>query len=262
MGEQRTSCNRSFCPINSVEPQPSAPAPAVTRWTLVVRSRGQSPEAREALAELCEAYYQVVEDFIRRQVAEPQTARDLTHAFFARVLAGSGLGAAEPARGRFRSYLFGAVKNFLSVERARQGAAKRGGGVEHLSLDQPEAKTEAGVEIADTGVETPEAHFDRQWATAMLARSLERLGKEMAVQGKGRQFDVLKVSLQGAGESLSLTNQAATLGMSEAAVKVAVHRLRRRFREAVRQEIGETLHNPALIDEEMRHLVLALRERP
>lgn len=235
--------------------------PAPTRWTLVVRARGSAPEARQALADLCEAYYGVVEEFIRWQTGDSQTARDLTHAFFARLLGSSGLEGADPARGRFRSYLFGAVKHFLAAERARHGAAKRGGHVGHLSLDRDGTDTHAGMEIADRRGGAPEAEFDRQWATITVARALDRLATAMADEGRGAQFEILKPCLQGA-QPPSQASLAEALGMSETAVKVAIHRLRRRFREAVKAEIAETLRDPALVGEEMRHLVQALAGEP
>jgi len=232
---------------------------AATRWTLVLRARGETADARAALADLCEAYYGVVEHFIRRQTGEAQSARDLTHEFFARVLAGSGLGGADRARGRFRSYLFGAVKHFLNVERARQLAAKRGGRAVHVPLMSTGTNTDPGAELPDPAAETPEAEFDRQWATTMLTRALDRLGTAMASEGRSRPFELLKPCLQGTAEPPAPARLAAALGLSETAVKVAVHRLRKRFREAVRQEIAETLNDPAMVEEEMRHLVQALR---
>lgn len=243
------------------EDPPSGPSgPVVTRWTLVVRARGGSPEARAALSDLCAAYYGVVETFIRRETSDPEAARDLTQEFFARVLSGSGLGGADPLRGRFRSYLFGAVKHFLAGERARRLAARRGGGAEHVPLVQDATETQAAMEIADPGAPSPEGAFDRQWAAAVLARALDRLGTEMVAEGRGRLFEVLKPCLQGAAEPPAQAGLAAALGLSEGAVKVAIHRLRQRFRAAVRSEIAETLADPAVgVEEEMRHLVAALR---
>lgn len=230
---------------------------ATTRWTLVARARGDSPEARMALSDLCEAYYAPVEAFIRRQVGEGQDARDLTQEFFARLLGGSGVGGADPGRGRFRSYVLGAVKHFLHSDWVRRSAAKRGAGSEHVPWD-PSAATEAGIPLADAGAVPADVAFDREWAHAMLERSLNRLGAEMAAEGKARHFEVLKGCLQGAGPVLPQAELGAALGMSEATVKVAIHRLRKRFREMVRSEIAETLSDGALVDEEMRHLIQAL----
>jgi len=234
---------------------------AATRWTLVVRARGETPEARAALAELCEAYYPVVERFIRRQAPDPQAARDLTHDFFARVLGGSGLRGADQAQGRFRSYLLGAVKHFLSVERARWHTAKRGGGRKPVSIDATAADPDGGWELPDPRAASPEAEFDREWATAMLDRALDRLASAMAADGKGRQFEVLKPCLTGTGDLPRQAALAKELGLNESALKVAIHRLRKRFRETMRREIAETLNDPGGVDEEMRHLVQALSGR-
>lgn len=239
-------------------PPEASCAVSATRWTLVIRARGQSSEARAALAELCDAYYSVVENFIRRQTGDAQSTRDLAHEFFARVLAGPGLGGADRARGRFRSYLFGAVKHFLSVECARQLALKRGGHASHVPLDVPADDTSPGLELADAAAESPDAAFDRQWATAMLSRSLQRLGADMVAEGKGRQFEVLKPCLQAGGMVLDHGQLAAELGMNANALKVAIHRLRKRFRDVVKREIADTLHDPSLVDEEMQHLISAL----
>lgn len=241
-------------------PQAPSVLSAATRWTLVLRARGQTPEARAALSDLCAAYYAPVEAFIRGEVADREAARDLTQEFFARLLAGSGIAGADATRGRFRSYLFGAVKHFLQSERKRRLAAKRGGGVEHVHLTAHPSDTRAGAEPADPKAEPASRAFDRHWANALLARALDRLGAEMAAAGRQNQFETLKPCLLGTGERVPQSDLAHRLGMNESALKVAVHRLRRRFRETVRDEIAETLKEPAQVDEEMRHLIEALRE--
>lgn len=230
---------------------------ATTRWTLVARARGESPEARMALSDLCAAYYGPVEAFIRRQTADGQEARDLTQEFFARLLAGSGVGGADPERGRFRSYVLGAVKHFLHAEWVRRSAAKRGAGVEHVPIGD-EATTEPGWQVADAGAVSADVAFDREWAHALLDRALTRLGLEMEADGKARHFEVLKGCLQGAAVVRPQAELGAALGMTEATVKVAIHRLRKRFREVVRAEIAETLVDGGPVDEEMRHLIQAL----
>lgn len=230
---------------------------ATTRWTLVARARGESPEARMALSDLCAAYYGPVEAFIRRQTQDLQETRDLTQEFFARLLAGSGVAGADPERGRFRSYVLGAVKHFLHAERVRRGAAKRGAGLEHVPMEK-ESGTEAGIQVADPGAVSADTAFDRAWAHALLERALTRLGGEMAAEGKGRQFEALKGCLQGTVVVQPQAELGAALGMSESAVKVAIHRLRKRFRDVVRAEIAETLVEGANVDEEMRHLIQAL----
>jgi DNA-directed RNA polymerase specialized sigma24 family protein len=242
---------------------------ATTRWTLVVRARGESPEARAALGDLCAAYYAPVESFLRRETGDPATARELAQEFFSRLLAGSGFGGADERRGRFRSYVLGAVKHFLQAERTRRGARKRGGNAEHLSLDAAGAATgtDAGPgtgldgtapQIPDPAAVSPDAAFDRQWAHSLLERALDRLSRDMAAEGKSRQFEILQVCLLGAETPPPQAELAVALGLGETAVKVAIHRLRARFRETVRAEIAETLADPTQVDEEMRHLIAAL----
>ncbi len=238
--------------------KPGAGVFATTRWTLVARARGESSEARMALADLCAAYYGPVEAFIRRQSGvDPQDARDLTQEFFARLLDGSGVRGADPERGRFRSYVLGAVKHFLHAEWVRRSAAKRGAGAEHVPLEQ-EASTEPGLQVADPAAIPADVAFDREWANALLDRALTRLGVSMLAEGKERQFEVLKGCLQGAAARRPQADLGEALGMSEATVKVAIHRLRKRFREVVRMEIAETLVEGASVDEEMKHLIQAL----
>lgn len=244
----------------NAETEPNASAPfAPTRWTLVVRARGETPEARAALGELCEAYYQPVLRFLRREGRDEDAARELTQDFFARILARGALGEADPERGRFRSYLLGALKHFLADHRKHEQRLKRGGGVIPESLDA--ASVEGGPEplqVADVSVPAPESAFDREWALAVMARALDVLEKEFAGAGKGGQFETLKAWLAGESPSMSQADAARRLGMSEGAVKVVIHRLRKRFRDAVRAEIAQTLREPAQVDEELRHLIEAL----
>ena len=162
--------------------------------------RGESPEACAALSDLCALYYGPVEAFIRCQRLNPEDARDLTQEFFARLLGGSGVAGAEAGRGRFRSYLLGAVKHFLQVERVRRMAAKRGGGAEHLRLTAHPEETPTGANPEDSRVESADRAFDRRWAQALLARVLEQLGAEMGAEGKREQFEILKPCLVGERE--------------------------------------------------------------
>lgn len=243
-------------------PAASAPAPQATRWTLVVRSRGQTAEARAALADLCEAYYGVVESFVRWQAQDHEAARDLTQEFFARVLAGSGLGGADPSRGKFRSYLLGAVKHFLTVETTRARTLKRGAGVEHVPLDTPADETHPGHEIPDTSALPPDDFFDRAWAENIVARALARLQEQMSKDGKVALFQTLRPFLQGHEPPPPQAVLAAQLNLQETALKVAIHRLRKRFRAEIKREIAETLDDPAMVDLEMKHLVTALSTAP
>ncbi len=243
--------------MNAESGSPSAFAP--TRWTLVLRARGESVEARGALSELCEGYYEPVLRFLRREGRNEDAARELAQEFFARILSGRGFDGADPERGRFRSYLLGALKHFLGDLRERDQRLKRGGGLAPESLHaESNGGTSAGLHVADVGAVAPDGDFDRQWALAVMAHALETLQKEMTSNGKGEQFHALKPWLMGDGPTLSQAEVARQLGINEGAVKVAVHRLRKRFREAVRAEIGQTLRDPAMVDEELRHLIAAL----
>ncbi len=228
---------------------------APTRWTLVLAARGDSPAARAALGELCGAYYQPVFRFLRREGHGEEVARELTQEFFARLLARDGFATADPARGRFRSYVLGALRHFLGDQRDRDGAAKRGGGAIHEPL--PEASdTSPGRELAAPAAVSAEAWFDRQWALAIMDRSLAALAEEHAAAGKAEQFERLKPWLVGAAAAQA--EVAAQFGWSEGALKVAVHRLRKRFRELVRAEVAQTVPAFADVDAELRYLVEVL----
>ncbi len=238
--------------------RPTSPF-APTRWTLILRARGETPEARAALGELCEAYYQPVLRFLRREGRDEDPARELTQEFFVRILARGAFEEADPERGRFRSYLLGALKHFLADQRKHEHRLKRGGGATPESLNSTDAVDDsASLQVADTSTPAPEAFFDREWALAIMARALEALQKEFTAAGKADQFDALKPWLMGEAPSMSQADAARHLGLSEGAVKVVIHRLRKRFRDAVRAEIAQTLRDPSLVDEELRHLIEAL----
>ena len=222
-----------------------------TRWTLVSRSRGSDTQAAAALSELCEAHYAPVVAFLRRQGREEDAARELAHDFFAKLLAGGAIEGARPERGRFRSYLLGALKHFAADQRDKTLASKRGGGLEHAEMDD---------EMPDSTMEMPDAEFDRQWALTLLARSLSRLESEMAAEGKTAHFEALKPWLSAEADSTPQAVAAEKLGLSIEAVKVAVHRLRKRFREAVKTEIAHTVSDAADVGEELDALMMALRK--
>ncbi|MBK7998896.1 MAG: sigma-70 family RNA polymerase sigma factor [Verrucomicrobia bacterium] len=235
-----------------------SPAFAPTRWTLILRARGETPEARAALGELCEAYYQPVLRFLRREGRDEDAARELTQDFFARILARGAFEEVDPERGKFRSYLLGALKHFLADHRKHEQRLKRGGGVAPESLDAALVGEQEPIQVADYSSPAPEAFFDREWALAVMARALEVLQKEFAAGGKADQFESLKPWLMGESSTMSQADAARQLGLSEGAVKVVIHRLRKRFRDAVRAEISQTLRDPSLVDEELRHLIEAL----
>ena len=219
-----------------------------TRWTLVLRARGESEEARAALSDLCAAYYGPVVAFLRRDGRGEDAAREMAHGFFAALLAG-GVGAPDAERGRFRSYLIGALKHHLAKRRDAGQAAKRGGGAEHVPLD---GGTEAGEGVAVPWVEDDLRVLDREWALTLIGRALARLEDEQA--GKAEVFAALKPWLDGGADG-SQAGVAADLGMSATAVKVAIHRLRVRFRELIRAEVAATVQDPSEVAAELRHLI-------
>ena len=232
---------------------------APTRWTLVLRSRGKSVEGRAALSELCEAYYQPVLRFLRREGRDEDAAREQAHDFFARVLSGSGFDGADPERGRFRSYLLGALKHCLADQKDQARRLKRGGGIAPISLEATAGTdTSPGLQVEDPGAANRDALFDREWALAIMDRALAELQNEFATAGKADQFEALKPWLMGDTSALSQSEAARRLELTEGAVKVMIHRLRKRFRESVRTEIAQTLRDPGLVDEELRHLIEAL----
>jgi RNA polymerase sigma factor (sigma-70 family) len=244
-----------------------APAAFVTtQWTRVLEARGDSPEAQVALGELCTAYYAPVLAFLRRSGRDDDAARDLTQEFFARLLARRGLDTVERGRGRFRSFLLGAVKHFLADQHDRASAAKRGGGQTPLPFDaHGSGDTTAGgglksafLQVPDPAAPVPDAFFDRQWALTILDRALRALGAEHQAAGKSAQFETLKPWLTGDTEQLSQAEAARRLDLNEGALKVAIHRLRKRFRELVKAEIAQTVGTGADVQVELNYLLEVL----
>jgi RNA polymerase sigma factor (sigma-70 family) len=238
----------------------SSPTPGVfatTQWTQVLEARGDSREAKAALGDLCAAYYAPVLAFIRCSTRDEDAARDLTQEFFARLLARGGIDTVDPQRGRFRSFLLGAVKHFLADMRDYAQRIKRGGGQAHESID-PGTDTSPGLQVADASAPGPDREFDRKWALTLLDRALVALAEEHKAAGKADQFEALKPWLTGDTETISQADAARQLDMNEDAVKVAIHRLRRRFREIIKAEISQTVSEQAHVDGELRHLSEAL----
>jgi len=219
--------------------------------------RGGSAEARAALATLCESYWFPLYAFVRREGCSADDAQDLIQAFFVRLLEKNYLAVADRARGRFRSFLLAALKHFLANERKRGRAQKRGGGRAAISLDFPAAENRYRLEPADEL--TPERLYEKRWALALLDRVLQRLRDELAGAGKLARFDHLKQFLTGEPETESYRQIAGELAMSEGAVKVAVHRLRRRYRELLEDEIAQTVAGPEEVEEERRALLAAVQ---
>jgi len=231
-----------------------------THWTLVGVAQADDAShtaAREALDALCRAYWYPLYAFVRSRGHDAFEAQDLTQSFLAQFIRQEGFATADRARGRFRSYLLGAMKHFLANEWHRGHRLKRGGDVACLEWDALEPEARYALEAPRA--ENPETAYDREWARELTDRAIARLREEFTAAGKGALFETLKPSLTGSEPPRAET--AAQLGLSEGAVKVAVHRLRQRYRELVRQEVAETVNHPSEIDEEMRHLVGVLREK-
>ena len=221
-----------------------------TRWSVVL-SAGQrgSPQA---LATLCETYWYPLYAYVRRRVKRVQDAQDLTQAFFARLLEKDLLQVADPQRGRFRAFLLTSLKNFLANEWDKLRAQKRGGGKNLLSLDFDSGESRYGLEAVDN--ETPEAIYDRQWAMVLLELVLQRLRDEMTAEGKEKLFGSLQPYVTGKPKAGTYAELAEQLQMASGAIKVAVHRLRKRYRQILKEEISQTLEDPSDVDEEIQDL--------
>jgi RNA polymerase sigma-70 factor (ECF subfamily) len=231
---------------------------ATTRWSQVLAAGQTSTgESREALARLCESYWYPLYAYVRRWGHDADQAQDLTQAFFAKLLEKHYLRAADPARGRFRSFLLASLKHFLLNEADRTGAAKRGGRTMVVPLEFENAEGRYSREPADA--ETPETIYERRWALVLLERTLGRLRGEFEAAGKQVLFARLEGHLTGDHETLPYADLGVELGMSEGAVKVAMHRLRRRFGALLREEINQTVSDPAEVDDEIRDLFRALK---
>jgi RNA polymerase sigma-70 factor (ECF subfamily) len=230
---------------------------ATTRWSVVLAAGDSAtPGSRDALARLCEIYWYPLYAFARRWGHTADEAQDLTQEFFTRLLEKHYLEDVRPERGRFRSFLLASLKHFLLNERDRDQAQKRGGGRAPIPLELDTAEGRYRLEPPDTA--TPETIFERRWALTLLDRVLERLRREHVESERERLFEALKGFLTGQSETPKYGDVGASLGMTEGAVKVAVHRLRRRFGELLRDEIADTVADPADVEDEIRYLFKVL----
>ena len=226
---------------------------ATTHWTVVLAAgRPPSPQAARALEELCGAYWFPLYAYVRRRGHTKEDAEDLTQAFFARLLEKNSFAGLDSEKGKFRAFLLASLKHFLANERDKAQAQKRGGGGINLSLDWQTADTK--FQVAAVNEPGPDQAFDREWALALLARVIDRLQAECAADGKTKLFEQLKMFLTAGKAEAAQREVAGSLGMEEGAVRVAVHRLRKRYRQLLRDEIANTLADPAMVDEEMRAL--------
>lgn len=224
---------------------------ATTQWSLVLAAAKSGAGDPEALARLCSLYWYPVFAFVRRQGHSADEAQDLTQGFFTRLLEKHELGNADQDRGRFRSFLLTACRNFISNESDRMRAIKRGGGAASVPIDIVEA--EGRYERALTTSETPERLYERQWALTLMAGVLDSLREEYVAAGNGRVFDGLSGFLT--DRIGTYADAASELDMTVPAVKMAVHRMRLRYREALRQRVADTVDSPEEVDDEIRHLM-------
>lgn len=228
-----------------------------THWSIVqLAGRHASPQAEAALENLARAYWYPIYAFLRREGYAAVEAQDLTQAFFTRLIEKNYPAQADPAKGRFRSFLLLTLRHFLSDERERAEAAKRGGGCVLLSLDEERAEGRYCREPADT--DTPETVFERRWAETILARAKGRLADEYTALGKQAVYQVLQSFQPGEQRSFSYADAARRLTTTESAVRALIHRMRNRHRELVRDEIAQTVTSAEDVDDELRHLIAVL----
>jgi DNA-directed RNA polymerase specialized sigma24 family protein len=228
-----------------------------TEWSLVLAARGRNtPRAEDALAGLCERYWYPIYSFVRRQGSSAEEAEDLTQAFFTRILEKGYLGQVDRDRGRFRAFLLAACRHFLSNERDRVRALKRGGGRRLLSIDATLAEERLRLEPAHDL--TPEKEYLRRWTLTVIDKVLASLRTEFAAKDKTRLFDALKGFLVGDASPDAYRRAAQELSQSEGALRVAVHRLRRQFRNRLRAEVVPTVEDAEAVEDELRSLLASL----
>jgi RNA polymerase sigma-70 factor (ECF subfamily) len=231
---------------------------ATTHWSVVLATADQdSPQAAVALEQLCRTYWYPLYAYVRRRGHGPEDAQDLTQEFFARLLARNSLAQVGPEKGKFRSFLLAALRHFLSDQRDRVRAAKRGGGVEILSLDAQEAEERYRLEPVERL--DAERIYERRWAMTLLEQALTRLRDESVAAGKTELFERLRSFVAGDSE-VTCGEVASELRLSESAVKSAVHRLRERYRAFVREEIAHTVADPTEIEAEIRYLIMVMSQ--
>jgi RNA polymerase sigma-70 factor (ECF subfamily) len=228
-----------------------------TRWSVVLAAgRKSSPHSDRAMGELCQTYWYPLYAYVRRRGYSKEDAEDLTQAFFARFLEKNCLEGLKAERGKFRAFLLASLKHFLANEWDKSQRQKRGGGVQHLSLDWQSADERYHLDPPDPA--SPDRAFDREWALALLECVITRLRDECAADGKARLFEQAKGYLMVGEKTIPCADAAQVLGMDEGAVRVAVHRLRKRYRQLLRNEIAQTLADSSQVDEELRSLQAAL----
>lgn len=229
-----------------------------TQWTRVIAAKGETEEARMALNELCDAYYAPVVGFLRQEGRREDEARDLAHEFFAWLLSRDALASLERERARFRSYLLGALKNFLSRQRGKEAAQKRGARVTHLPIEGA-TDTRPGLDPADPLGLPPDREFDRQWALHLIHEAMGALKAEWTAAGRAEEFETLRPFLDGNSARGELTRLAAQTGLNENTLRSQLHRLRGAFRGHLRARIAPTVSSPHDTASELHTLIDALR---
>lgn len=228
-----------------------------TRWSIVDGIADRDPtRARAALARLYQAYWFPLYAYIRRRGHRDEDARDLLQSYFLYLMERRFVARAHPAAGRLRALLLHTLNQFLASETSRTGALKRGGGRVIVEIDDQDASSRLGEALARDW--TPEDEFERRWAENVRQQALKRLEREARRGRYSRDFERLRGSLDGSEERISYRELAAKLGRSEGALRVAVHRLRERYAGALREEIAATVHDPAQVDSEVRHVLSRL----
>lgn len=227
-----------------------------TRWSLIVSSRGQGDSARRALEELCNAYWYPLYGFARSMGISPNDAEDFNQSFFLVLIESELLNRVSPDGGKLRSYLIGALKNYIRAEWRKASRQKRGSGNHPLSFDSAEAEARLATEASRGS--NPERDYERRWAITLLGRALERLGREYERRGEGELFAALSPHLDGVGRGDEYRELSASVGKSEGALRVAMFRLRKRYRELVREEIAQTVSSNEEVDAEIDSLFAAL----
>lgn len=232
---------------------------ATTHWSMVISAGANSERSREAMEILCDSYWQPLYSYVRRRGYSPDDAQDLTQEFFTRLLSSNRVARADQLKGRFRSFLLVAMKNFLHDEWDKTHAQKRGSGLQPCSIHLDNG--ERTYELEPVNNVTPEQLFERRWALTLLDKVLVRLREEHLVAGRQEQFELLRPCLIGDRTAQPYAELAAAMGQTEGAVKSAVHRLRARYREVLRQEIANTVAIPEQVDEELQYLFQVLGRR-
>jgi DNA-directed RNA polymerase specialized sigma24 family protein len=227
-----------------------------TRWSIVNAAGDGDSAARSALAKLCETYWYPLYAYVRRQGATPDDARDLTQGFFTSLIERRDFDSLRKERGRFRAFLLASLQHYLANDYARRKTLKRGGGVVPLSLEFDGAEGRYRFEPADK--ETPQTLFERRWALTVIERSLAEVRKEWEAASRADEFEALKSCLLGGAPAGGYAAVAREISSSEGAVRVAVHRLRRKFQKRLREEIADTVADPSEVDDEIRYLLRAL----